>query len=348
MKNIEQIKILATSTIEKALRVIDSGAVKIALVVDSDKKLLGTLNDGDIRRGLLKRKAINETIEDIYSKDPITANNSKSKEELLRLCLINGIAQIPIIDESRKVIDLYIMDDGLSNKQYKNHVVLMVGGLGSRMRPLTENTPKPMLEIGGKPILERIVKQFVDSGFFNITMCLGYKSKVIRDYFKDGVDFGANIEYVIEDKRMGTAGALTLIKNKFNEPFFVMNGDLLTNVDFEEMLNFHESNNSKATMCIREYDMKVPYGVVSVSNNNITSIDEKPIHSFFVNAGLYLLDSECINLIPSNEFYDMPSLFEELIAAKEKIVSFPLKEYWLDIGRISDYERAVADHHNGF
>ena len=161
MKNIEQIKILATSTIEKALRVIDSGAVKIALVVDSDKKLLGTLNDGDIRRGLLKRKAINETIEDIYSKDPITANNSKSKEELLRLCLINGIAQIPIIDESRKVIDLYIMDDGLSNKQYKNHVVLMVGGLGSRMRPLTENTPKPMLEIGGKPILERIVKQFV-------------------------------------------------------------------------------------------------------------------------------------------------------------------------------------------
>jgi len=168
MKDIEQIKIVATSTIEKALSVIDSGAVKIALVVDTDNKLLGTLSDGDIRRGLLRKKLLNETIEDIYFKNPTTANKDTSKEDLLRLCLINSIAQVPIVDEDRKAIDLFIIDDGLLKKQHENHVVLMVGGLGTRLRPLTENTPKPMLEVGGKPILETIVKCFVDDGFTNI------------------------------------------------------------------------------------------------------------------------------------------------------------------------------------
>ena len=168
MKDIEQIKIVATSTIEKALSVIDSGAVKIALVVDTDNKLLGTLSDGDIRRGLLRKKLLNETIEDVYFKNPITAKKGCSKEDLLHLCLVNGIAQVPIVDEDRKVIDLFIIDDGLQKKQHENHVVLMVGGLGTRLRPLTENTPKPMLEVGGKPILETIVKCFVDDGFTNI------------------------------------------------------------------------------------------------------------------------------------------------------------------------------------
>jgi NDP-sugar pyrophosphorylase family protein len=179
-------------------------------------------------------------------------------------------------------------------------------------------------------------------------MCLGYKSNVIQDYFKDGSNLGANIEYILEEKRMGTAGALTLLSKKLNKPFFVMNGDLLTNVNYEQMLDFHESNNSKATMCIREYDIQVPYGVVNVNNEKIISIEEKPIHSFFVNAGIYLLEPECIELIPNNEFYDMPSLFESVILNNEKTISFPLKEYWLDIGRISDYERANAEYDNVF
>ena len=348
MKDIEQIKIVATSTIEKALSVIDSGAVKIALVVDTDNKLLGTLSDGDIRRGLLRKKLLNETIEDVYFKNPTTANKGASKEDLLRLCLVNGIAQVPIVDEDRKVIDLFIIDDGLQKKQHENHVVLMVGGLGTRLRPLTENTPKPMLKVGGKPILETIVKRFVDDGFTNITMCLGYKSNVIQDYFRDGGSFGANIDYIVEEKRMGTAGALTLLEKRLDNPFFVMNGDLLTNINFEKMLDFHVEHNSKATMCVREYDIEVPYGVVNVANENITSIIEKPIHSFFVNSGIYLLEPDCVDLIPDNEFYDMPTLFDELIAAKEKIISFPLQEYWLDIGRIVDYEKANAEYNDVF
>ena len=348
MINISQICLLANSTIGEALRVIDSGAVKIALVVDVDNKLLGTLSDGDIRRGLLRKKQLNDTIEDVYFKNPTTANKGSSKEGLLRLCLINGIAQIPIVDEDRKVIDLFIIDDGLLKKQHENHVVLMVGGLGTRLRPLTENTPKPMLEVGGKPILETIVKCFVNSGFTNITMCLGYKSNAIQDYFRNGGGFGANIDYIVEEKRMGTAGALTLLKKKLDDPFFVMNGDLLTNINFEKMLDFHVEHNSKATMCVREYDIEVPYGVVNVNNENIISIKEKPIHSFFVNSGIYLLEPDCIDLIPDNKFYDMPTLFEELIAAKEKIISFPLQEYWLDIGRIVDYEKANAEYHDIF
>jgi NDP-sugar pyrophosphorylase family protein len=179
-------------------------------------------------------------------------------------------------------------------------------------------------------------------------MCLGYKSDVIQNFFKNGDKFGVNIDYVLEDKRMGTAGALTLLKQRPNEPFFVMNGDLLTNVNYEQMLDFHEHHKSKATMCVREYDIEVPYGVVSVQGESIRSIEEKPTHTFFVNAGIYLLEPDCIDLIPKYQFYDMPTLFEQLIIAKDKITSFPLKEYWLDIGIISEYEKANVDYNKVF
>ena len=348
MINISKISVHDNVTIMNSLDVISSGAVKIALVVDADNKLLGTLSDGDIRRGLLRKKTLNDTIEDIYFKSPVTAKRGTLREDLLRLCSINKISQVPIIDDDQKVIDLFLLDSELSKKQHTNNVVLMVGGLGTRLRPLTKHMPKPMLNVGDRPILETIVKGFVDCGFTNITMCLGYKSNVIQDYFQDGSAFGASIDYIVEEKRLGTAGALSLLKKKLNKPFFVMNGDLLTNVNFENMLDFHELNNSKATMCVREYDIQVPYGVVNLNKEKIVSIEEKPIHSFFVNAGIYLLEPECIDLIPSNGFYDMPLLFEELILNNKKTVSFPLKEYWLDVGRISDYEKAKFEYKNIF
>ena len=342
MINISQICIFANSTIEEALNVINSGAVKIALVVNDDDQLLGALGDGDIRRGLLRKKTLNDTIEDVYSRNPVIAYEGHSSEELLRLCSTNRVSQIPIIGEDKRIIDLFFLDEELS-KEHENTVVLMVGGLGKRLRPLTENTPKPMLKVGGKPILQTIVEGFSKHGFTNITMCLGYKSSVIRDFFQDGSRFGVNIDYIVEDKRMGTAGALTLLKKRPDKSFFVMNGDLLTKVNFEKMLDFHESNNSKATMCVREYEIEVPYGVVTINDENIYSIKEKPTHSFFVNAGIYLLEPECIDLIPENEFYDMTSLFEQLISAKNKTVSFPLQEYWLDIGSHSDFSKAQND-----
>ena len=343
MINISKIYLSVNSTIENALSVIDSGAVRIALVVDSDNKLLGTLSDGDIRRALLNEKTLENTIKDVYFKNPITTNKTSSKKSLLRLCSINRISQVPILDSNQKVIDLFVLNDELLKRQFENNVILMVGGLGTRLRPLTENIPKPMLKVGEIPILQKIVESFVNRGFTKFIMCLGYKSNVIQDYFQDGSTIGASIEYVIEEKRMGTAGALTLLQRKLNKPFFVMNGDILTNIHYEKMLDFHESHNADATMCVRAYDFEVPYGVVNLNNEEITSVEEKPTHSFFVNAGIYLLEPDCINLIPKNEFYDMTSLFEKAIAEKYKAISFPLLEYWLDIGRIDEYKKANQD-----
>lgn len=344
MKNLENIKISTELTIKEALNVINIGSVKIALVVDKHDRLLGTLSDGDIRRAILMKKSLSDTIEGIYFKTPVVAKRHNSKKSLLRLCLLKKVEQIPIIDDNLNIIDLFVVDDALTKSQHENSVILMVGGLGKRLRPLTQSKPKPMLHVGGRPILETIVNGFVNNGFTNITMCLGYKSEYIQNYFKDGSDFGASISYIFEGKRMGTAGALTLLKKKLGKPFFVMNGDLLTNVDYEKMLDFHTFHGSKATMCVREYDIKVPYGVVNTHDENIVSIEEKPVHNFFVNAGIYLLEPKCIDLIPQNEFYDMPTLFEELVKTKEKTVSFPLKEYWLDIGRIDDFNQAHNDY----
>ena len=348
MKNIQNTKLFKSVTIKEALEVINKAALQIALIVDEKDKLLGTLTDGDIRRGLLKGLDLNNSIESLIFKMPTVAKISDTKEEILKLALFKKLHQIPIVDDSGKVLGIREIEDLVKPKEKTNKVVLMVGGLGERLRPLTENIPKPMLKIGSKPILQTIVKKFADCGYTNIVMCVNYKSHIIQDYFGDGSEFGVNIEYILEDQRMGTAGALSLLKEKPTESFFVMNGDLLTNLDFEKMLDFHEVYDAKATMCIREYDIEVPYGVVNVANENITSIEEKPIHNFFVNAGIYILDPDCIDLIPRDEFYDMPSLFEKMILNNEKTISFPLQEYWLDIGRIADYERANSEYHNIF
>ena len=230
------------------------------------------------------------------------------------------------------MVGLEILDELIAKKAKPNKVVLMVGGLGTRLWPLTESTPKPMLPVGGKPILQTIVEKFVGYGFVNIVMCVGYKSNIIQDFFGDGSRFGANIDYVLEDKRMGTAGALSLLPHRPAEPFFVMNGDLLTNVNFDHFLNFHTEDGASATMCVREYDFQVPYGVVEIGDGEILSIEEKPLHKFFVSAGIYMLNPDCIDLIPKNEYFDMPALFEMLIEQKKKNSFFPseriLVGYW--------------------
>ncbi len=348
MNDISKITLNESSSIKEALSIIDSGAVKIALVVDDEGILLGTLTDGDIRRAILKGSSIDDTIAGIYFTSPTVVRANASREEVIHLCTAKKIHQVPVVDEQFRVVGIDLLDEILKPATRSNYVVLMVGGLGTRLRPLTETTPKPMLHVGGKPILQTIVEKFVSYGFVHIVMCVGYKSKIIQDFFGDGSSFGAAIEYVVEPKRMGTAGALSLIERQFDEPFFVMNGDLLTNVNFEHLLEFHESNRAMASMCVREYDFQVPYGVVTIDDGSILSIEEKPVHKFFVSAGIYMLDPHCIDLIPPHEFYDMPTLFEELIARGEKSVSFPLREYWLDIGRIEEYERANAEYHEVF
>jgi len=240
------------------------------------------------------------------------------------------------------------IEELIKPKEKTNKVVLMVGGLGTRLRPLTENTPKPMLKVGNKPILQTIVEKFAEYGYTNIVMCVNYKSHIIQDYFEDGSKFGVSIKYILEEQRMGTAGALSLLKEKPTESFFVMNGDLLTNVNFEHLDNYHILNHSMGTMCVREYDFQVPYGVVNIDGSRILSIEEKPTHKFFVSAGIYMLSPEVLDYIPQNQFYDMPTLFEKLISENKNVISFPLREYWLDIGRIEEYKKANEEYDEVF
>lgn len=340
----KKILIPKTITIKEALKTIDEVALKIAIVQNVDSIVIGTISDGDIRRAILNGKSLDDTIEDVYFKNPTICNVNTPIEKIIQIAISKKLYQIPIVDDEGRLVRIEDLGNMLNLKRRPNKVILMAGGLGTRLRPLTEDTPKPLLQVGGKPILETIIENFAKYGFKDIIISVNYKSEKIIEHFKDGSDFGVNIEYIHENKRLGTAGALSLLKENPKEPFFVMNGDLLTNVNFMHMLDFHSFENAMATMCVREYDFQVPYGVIEVEDHNITSIKEKPVHKFFVNAGIYIISPKAIDEIPYDEFYDMPTLFERLIEKNEKVLSFPIHEYWLDIGRMSEFEQAQSDY----
>lgn len=343
MYQLSEIKIQAQSTIRQALQVIDTGAMKIALVVDEKDRLLGTLTDGDIRRALLQGSGMEDSIIDVYNQNPVVAQEKDGRDKIIELALSKKVFQIPLVDDHNRVIKLIEIDHLLEREKHANSVVLMAGGQGQRLRPLTNDTPKPMLPIGGKPILENVILGFKKNGFSNFYISLNYKGEKIKDYFGDGQSLGVTIQYLEEESRMGTAGALSLIEEKQSLPIIVMNGDILTKVSFEDLLDFHVSNEAAATMCVREYDMEVPYGVVGLNKSNIVSIEEKPVQQFFVNAGIYVLNPEVLDLLPENSAIDMTNIFEQLVSDKKTILSFPIREYWLDIGKPDDFEKAESD-----
>ena len=346
MKNIKDILLYEHDTLKKALKLIDKGLMRITIVIDKNGKLLGTLNDGDIRRAILNGCSLDSSVKNIYHKTPTICHINDAKDIIIKKAIQNKVYQIPIVDDNFKLIDVEDLATLLVNTNRKNKVILMAGGLGTRLQPLTNETPKPLLKIGTKPILETIIENFESYGFKDIIISVNYKSEMIKNYFGDGSKLGVSIEYIEENKRLGTAGALSLLKEKPKEPFFVMNADLLTNVNFSHLLDFHTFGNSISTMCVREYDFQVPYGVIKTDKDKIKSIVEKPIHKFFVNAGIYLLSPKVLEYIPNNSFYDMPTLFEKLISLNLNVLSFPIHEYWLDIGRIEDFNRAQIEFSN--
>jgi len=344
MRIVNDIKLSINSTIKDALQTINNGGLQIAIVVDENDALVGTVTDGDIRRGLLNGLDLNSSVSLVVHKSPSIASVGDTKESILKIALAKKLHKIPLVDELGKLVGIEDIEDIIKPVGKTNRVILMVGGLGTRLRPLTQDTPKPMLKVGNKPILQTIVEKFAEYGFVNITMCVNFNASIIRDYFGDGKEFGVNINYVLEQKRMGTAGALSLLKERPSEPFFVMNGDLLTNVNFEHIFNYHMLNKTTATMCVREYDYEVPYGVVKMNDNKIIEIAEKPVQKFFVSAGIYMLSPEILDLIPQDEFYDMPTLFEKAIAQNKNVISFPIHEYWIDIGRLEEYQKANEEY----
>ena len=347
MYKIDEIKINQNASIKEALEVIDKGAIKVAVVLSDDGLLLGILNDGDIRRALLKGMSLGDSIAGIINKHPVVANINDTKERILELANEKKLHQIPIISNG-KLIGIQDIREFLAPKNKPNKVILMVGGLGTRLRPLTNDVPKPMLDVGNKPILHTIVENFAKYGYTDIIMCVNYKSEIIKEYFGNGDKFGVKIEYVLESQRMGTAGALSLLKERPKDDFFVMNGDLLTNVNFEYLHEYHKDSNALASICIRKYEMQVPYGVVNVRANKVTSIEEKPTQSFFVSAGIYMFSPIVLDFIPKGVFYDMPTLFSELLKHDFPIHPFPIREYWLDIGRMDEYRRANDEYEGVF
>lgn len=341
MYNWTNILLKADSTISEAIKVLEEEALRIALVVDEENRLIGTVTDGDIRRALIQQERLDTHVSKIMYKKPTTAMAKDSREAVLAVMRKKDLLQIPIIDEKGYLVGLETLQQLLEPKKLDNPVFLMAGGFGSRLRPLTNDTPKPLLKVGEKPILEKIIIQFSEYGFYNIFISTHYKAEQVRRYFGNGSRWGVNIEYIHEENPLGTAGSLGLLpKEKINQSIIMMNGDILTKVNLHQLLEYHLEQNCCATMCLREYDLQVPYGVVEQDKNFVTGIIEKPVHRLFVNAGIYVLSPKIISRVEKNVYLDMPVFLEKQILNGEKISAFPIHEYWLDIGRMEEFERA--------
>lgn len=339
------------ASLEKAIEVLDKAALRIALIVDSEGKLQGTLTDGDVRRALLKHLPLGTPVRAVMNPHPKTAGEGWTSSRILALMEQHEVLQLPLVDQYGKVVGLANLHDLLNKHRYDNPVFLMAGGFGTRLRPLTNNCPKPMLKVGDKPILEQILLNFVEAGFHRFYISTHYMPEVIRNYFGNGEKWGVTIQYVHEVEPLGTGGALGLLPHhEIDLPMFMMNGDLLTSLNLHSFLEFHEYHGSVATMCVREYEHQVPYGVITSEGTQIKTMVEKPVHRFFVNAGIYLLDPILVKSVEPDTRIDMPTLLERQIDSGKPVNMFPIHEYWLDIGRMDDFDKAqteVKGHLNG-
>lgn len=344
MKQWEQTLVDPECSMEEAVATLDRVAVRIVMIVDPQRRLLGTLTDGDIRRALLKQRPLSTPVREVMCSTPRTAEPNWSKERILTVMEKFQLLQLPVIDDQSKVIGLETLHDLLNKPQRNNPVFLMAGGFGTRLRPLTHNCPKPLLKVGDKPILELILERFISSGFHRFFISTHYMPEMIREHFGDGSRWGVSIRYIHEDAPLGTGGALGLLPHdEIDLPLFVMNGDLLTTLDFENLLEFHQTHAGAATMCVREYEYCVPYGVIQSDGHRIQSMVEKPVQRFFINAGIYLLSPELVKRVSAGTRVDMPTLLEHEISAGRDVNMFPIHEYWLDIGRMEDFQRAQQE-----
>lgn len=330
-------------SVETALRVLDAGGLRIVMVVDDGGRLAGVVTDGDIRRALLRRMDFSAPVSDVMNPRPIVARVGTSRDSLRSLMEQHSLLHVPLVDEHGRLVGLETLRELLQGERRDNLVFIMAGGLGTRLRPLTDDCPKPMLPVGGKPILESILESFVEAGFHRFCFSVHYKPGRIREHFGDGSRWGVAIDYVEEEIPLGTGGALGLLRDPGDLPVLMMNGDVLTRLDFGALLDFHRAQGSELTLCVREYDMQVPFGVVEGEGSTVTGITEKPVHRFFVNAGVYVVNPKVVALGHPPRRLDMPDLVQSLIDDGYRVSMFPIHEYWLDVGRMEDFERAQGN-----
>ena len=339
--NWKNILVSETTTIQEVLTIINTEALQLVLVVDGLNRLLGTVTDGDIRRAIINNIPLSFPITEIMSKTPITADCSLSKVKVYELMNTKRLHAIPIVDNGI-IVGLETIHSITKQTLYDNPVFLMAGGFGVRLKPLTNNCPKPLLKVGDKPILETVLLNFIKSGFHDFYISTHYLKEMIQEYFGDGSKWGVSIKYIHEEQPLGTGGALGLLpKHLPNLPIILMNGDLLTTLDMEALLAFHNDNGATATICVREHEYQVPFGVITTNGNIITSMAEKPVQRFHVNAGIYVISRNIIEQVTKNEVIDMPTLLARYL--DQRVLKFAFYDYWLDIGRIDDFTRAQID-----
>jgi len=330
------------ATLQQAIRNLNESALQIALVVAQDGSLLGTVTDGDIRRGLLRGLNLSSPVDSIIHRDPLVVPPQLGRDMVLQLMKVNKVHQLPIVDSCRVVLGLHLWDELMTPQQRPNIVVIMAGGQGNRLRPHTENCPKPLLPVAGKPMLEHIIERAKAEGFEQFVLAIHYLGHMIEEYFEDGSRWHVNIEYLREQSPLGTAGAVGLLASRPDAPFVVTNGDVLTDIRYGELLDFHCRHGAAATMAVRVHEWQHPFGVVHTQGVDIVGFEEKPVARSHINAGIYVLEPAAFDALGAGEHCDMPALFERLQQRTLRTIVYPMHEPWLDVGRPDDYLSAQA------
>jgi dTDP-glucose pyrophosphorylase/CBS domain-containing protein len=343
MKGWETALIGPDTTLRDALAVIDKAGCQIALVVDAQRRLLGLLSDGDARRGLLRGMSLSDKVSSAMYTSPTCAIVGEDRYSMLATMRRLGLHQLPVVDSNDVVVGLGIISDFLAVPAREHWVVVMAGGLGTRLEGLTRDTPKPMLKVGSRPLLETVVRTYAEQGFHRFYLAVNYKAEQIEAHFGDGSGIGVDIRYLREAQPLGTAGALGLLPDAPAEPIVVTNADLLTKENFGLMVDRHVESGADATMAVRDHEIQVPFGVVRERDGRLESIEEKPMQRFVISAGMYVLSPQVLGFVPREQFLDMPSLFEIMVRNGMKTRCHHVEGYWLDIGRLPDYERANID-----
>ncbi len=335
------------TSVRLTLDAITKNGRQVALVTDPDDRLLGIVTDGDVRKALLRGVSLDSPVAASMNASPITGPAGLGRGGATALMRTRRIRHLPLVDEAGRLQDVIFLDDLLARAPLPAAAVIMAGGMGTRLRPLTEETPKPLLRVGGRPLIEIMIERLERSGIERVLVAVHHKSEMIRAALGDGGRLGVRLSYVDEPERLGTIGALTLIRPPLEEAFFVINADILTKCDFRAMWEFHRAEGARMTVGVSLHQVDIPYGEFTLHGTRISRVEEKPRKEFPVNAGIYLLDPSLTDLIPEGRYFDATDLIRVCLERELPVSAYLIREYWLDVGRHDDLRRADRDVADG-